>query len=90
MLFGDLLVAEHVIGPQCGVMSVLIEAGFPCRKTLAITELSAANPYLFGLTETMPYGHCSTFAGNDHPDVRHFVVSPTNWEEAIERIAAGV
>jgi len=89
-LFDQCDASEHVIGPQCGVMSVLCDALFFCRKTFAICELSKANPYLFGLTETMPYGHCSTFAGNDHPDVRHFVVSPTNWEEAVERIAVGI
>ena len=89
-LFADCGGAKHVIGAQCGVMSVLIEAGFLCRKTIAITELSSANPYLFGLTETMPYGHASTFAGNEHPEVSHFVVSPTNWEAVIEGIAAEV
>ena len=37
-------------------------------------------PYLFGLTQTMPYGHCSTFAGNDHPNVDHIRVAPDNWK----------
>lgn len=77
--------SRWIIGPQCGVMSAAIEAGFPGRKTLAIRELSAACPYLFGLTETMPYGHVSTFAGNDHP-VDHVIVSPERWQDAIGEI----
>ena len=65
--------AAWVIGPQCGVMSILCESGLACQKTLAIRKLGPDCRYLFGLAETMPYGHVSTFAGNDH-DVRHVIV----------------
>lgn len=76
--------ATWVIGPQCGVMSALCESQLPCRKTLAIRELSPQCPYLFGLTQTMPYGHVSTFAGNDSA-VDHIIVG-TDWSAAIEAI----
>jgi hypothetical protein len=77
-----------LIGAQCGVMSVVIESGWvpPARKTLAITELGPDCAYLFGLTESMPYGHCSTFAGNDHADVEHVVVPRKDWSGAIREI----
>lgn len=82
--------APHVIGAQCGVMSLLCEMRLPCRKTFAICELTDKNPGVFGITHTMPYGHAITFAGNDHLNVRHFVVSPHNWEASIEPLAAGI
>ena len=77
--------ANWFIAPQCGVMSIACEAGFPCRKTIVIKELSAECPYLFGLTQTMPYGHASTFAGSPHPDVRHVIVG-ADYGAAIEAV----
>jgi riboflavin biosynthesis pyrimidine reductase len=81
--------AQEIIGPQCGVMSILLEAGIGGHKTLCIRELGPDCPYLFGLQQTMPYGHCSTFAGNDHPNVDHIRVSPQDWESRVDVIVEG-
>ena len=76
--------AAWVIGPQCGTVSIVHEARFPCRKTIVITKLDEGTPGLFNLTQTMPYAHCSTFAGSDHEDVEHVVVS--DWQAAYDAI----
>jgi hypothetical protein len=83
------IASGEIIGPQCGVMSVACEAGFLGHKTLCIRELSPDCPYLFGLTQTMPYGHCSTFAGNDHKNVDHVIVAPENWKEQVDVVVEG-
>ena len=87
-LLGACFGARWLVGAQCGVMSAVIESGWtpPYRKTLAITQLSTGCAYLFGLTEAMPYGHCSTFAGNNHADVDHVVVPRKGWSGAIREI----
>lgn len=77
--------AGTVIGPQCGVISIACEAGFPGHKTIVLRELTPGSPYLFGLSETMPYGHASTFAGNPHPEVGHVVVGG-DWDSAIKAV----
>jgi hypothetical protein len=83
------IASGEIIGPQCGVLSVACEAGFPGHKTICIRELGPDCPYLFGLTQTMPYGHCSTFAGNDHPNVDHILVAPDNWQSKVDIIVEG-
>lgn len=80
--------AKWIVGPQCGAISAFCEMGISARKTIIIRELGPDCPYLFDLTETLPYGHCSTFAGNDHADVDHIIVPASGWEAAIERILA--
>lgn len=85
-LFAACSGANNVIGPQCGVMSVLCEIGFPCRKTFAVRMLSEQCPYLFGLEETLPYGDTATFAGRHHT-ADLIVVSP-DWSGAVEAIVS--
>lgn len=84
-LLQDCAAADWIVGPQCGTMAMACEMGLPARKILVARDLADC-PYLFGLTESMPYGHCSTFAGTDHPDVDHFVVPAAAWEPRIEDI----
>ena len=88
-VFSAMASAKWIIGPQCGVISVACEAGLPARKTILIRELGPDCPYLFGLKESLPYGHCSTFAGNDHADVDHVIIPAIGWEAAVEGIING-
>jgi hypothetical protein len=77
----------HVIGPQCGVMSTLIEAGFPCRKTLITRELDdETGPGPFGLKSAWPYQCVETFAGESHPEVDEYLVGRDNWSEVMGAI----
>ena len=87
--FGLATISEWVIGPQCGFMSVLMEAGYQCRKTLVSRELDAdAGPGPFGMTSAWPYMRAEIFAGNSHPDVDEYLVGtdPTQWDEVIGAI----
>lgn len=81
--------SEWVVGPQCGVMSILCSARFPCRKTLATPSIDGnENPYLWQ-RETYPYGYVTKFDGRDY-DVEEFKISDESWRQAVELIATGV
>lgn len=84
-LLGRCAESRYVVGPQCGVVSIACDAGLAGHVTVVLKELSAESPYIFGLSETMPYGHASTFAGNPHPEVGHVVVGD-DWDSAIEAV----
>lgn len=57
--------AEWVIGPQCGVMSIICHAFFPCRKTFAVSTMDGHSYF----RRTYPYAYVDTFAGEDYADV---------------------
>lgn len=78
--------ARVIIGPQCGVMSIACEAGFPAAKIFVIKALSEQCPYLFGLKETMPYGRTATFAGHEY-NVDYLVLDDTCNYSTIKQLA---
>lgn len=81
--------AEWVIGPQCGVMSILCTGRFPCRKTLASPILNDANKKLAFLSaSTFPYAYVTKFSNADY-DVEEFEVTDDNHEELVISIIAG-
>lgn len=80
-LFSACAISDWVIGPQCGVMSILCHAQFPCRKSFCTP---AERPGI-SITATMPYAGVRTFAGEDY-DVDEFVVSKDNHAEIINRL----
>lgn len=82
--------AEWVIGPQCGVMSMLVTGRWPCRKTLASPMLTADNKMMrFLQPSTFPYAYVTKFGGEDH-DVQEFEVADGNHAGIIEAIVCGV
>lgn len=81
--------SEWVIGPQCGVMSILCTGRFPCRKTLASPALNSANKKLSFLADhTFPYAYVTKFSNVDY-DVEEFEVTEDNHEETILAIVNG-
>lgn len=82
--------AELVVGPQCGVMSILIAARFPCRKVLATPSIDEGPWFNVGhnlLKSTLPYAYASKFDGNDY-DIDEHVVTDANYHEIISTILA--
>lgn len=77
-----------VIGPQCGVMSILCTGSFPCRKTLATPSVDHERSPGFLARETFPYAYVTKFANNDY-DVEEFKISLENRAEVIDAIANG-
>lgn len=77
-------ISDWVIGPQCGVMSILCHARFPCRKSFCTPQQVPGIP----ITATMPYAGVRTFAGEDY-DVDEHVVSDNNYSAIIHRLLAG-
>lgn len=81
--------AEWIIGPQCGVMSILTTACFPCRKsfcTPAIEDPSKRTPG-FPVNHTFPYAYVSKFSGEDF-DVDEFKLTDTNHDDVIAKLLA--
>lgn len=77
--------AEWVIGPQCGVMSILVTGRFPCRKTLATSDVDGR--WLFS-QRTFPYAYVTKFSNQDY-DVEEFKIGDANQEHLIDAIAGG-
>jgi len=81
--------SEWVIGPQCGLMSILVTGRFPCRKSLCSPRLSDANKkHVLLSPRTFPYAYVTKFAGEDH-DVDEFEVRDDNHEEIVAAVANG-
>lgn len=81
--------AEWVIGPQCGVMSILVTGQFPCRKTLCSAALTDDNKKLSFLSpQTFPYAYVTKFANTDY-DVEEFEITDGNHGELVDAIAKG-
>lgn len=78
-----------VIGPQCGVMSILVTGRFPCRKTLASPAMDAGNKKLaFLADQTFPYAYVTKFSNQDY-DVEEFEITDDNHGELIDAICCG-
>ena len=89
-LFARCAAAELVVGPQCGVMSILIAGRFPCRKVLATPSIDGGPWFSVGrrtLRETLPYAYAAKFDGNDY-DVEEHVVTDDNHAGIISAIVA--
>jgi hypothetical protein len=87
-LFRRCAAAEWVIGPQCGVMSILVTGQFPCRKTLATPSLDGNLEPQYLASETYPYGYVTKFANHDY-DVEEFKITDGNHAELRELIVNG-
>jgi hypothetical protein len=90
-LFETCAEAEWVIGPQCGVMSILVTGQFPCMKTLATpsTDKYVSPNENWWATRTYPYGYVTKFAGEDHA-VEEFKITDDNHFDVVSAIAAGM
>ena len=87
-LFRQCAEAEWVIGPQCGVMSILVTGRFPCRKTLASSNIDGSALYLFS-THTFPYAYVTKFSNQDY-DVEEFKITADGQQALADVIVAGV
>ncbi len=88
-LFERCAAADWVIGPQCGVMSILVTGRFPCRKTLASPLLDESNKMLSFLSpQTFPYAYVTKFSNADY-DVEEFEVTEDNHDEISDAICVG-
>lgn len=88
-LFAHCSGSAWVIGPQCGVMSILVTGRFPCRKTFAVASVDDNNAPGFLPTQTYPYAYVTKFSNQDY-DVEEFKVVPGRHTELVEQIANGV
>lgn len=57
---------EWVIGPQCGLMSILVAGEWPCRKTLATPSIDDGAGGDYWAKSTFPYAYVSRFMGRDY------------------------
>lgn len=78
---------EWVIGPQCGLMSILNAAQFPCRKTFVTPSIDNSVYPGLPLKRTFPYAYATKFLGRDY-DIEEFKVDGDD-EEVIERLLSG-
>jgi hypothetical protein len=78
---------EWVIGPQCGLMSILITGGFPCRKTLATPSIDDGTAPAYWARQTFPYAYSTAFAGVD-ADIEEYKVG-SNHDGVIKLILEG-
>ncbi len=82
--------AEMVVGPQCGVMSILAAARFPCRKVFATPSIDdGPGIHIAGhtLLRTYPYGYVRKFDGRDY-DVEEYKVTDVNHDAVIAAITS--
>lgn len=86
-LFEHCAAAEWVIGPQCGVMSILVTGRFPARKTLATPSIDGNSTYWFS-KNTYPYAYVTKFSNQDY-DVEEFKITDSNHADLVSSIAAG-
>lgn len=81
--------AEWVVGPQCGIMSILVTGRFPCRKTLPSSALTDENKKLSFLSpQTYPYAYVTKFSNQDY-DVEEFEITDDNHAEMVDAIVRG-
>lgn len=79
---------EWVIGPQCGVMSILCTGEFPCRKTLATPNIDGNRRPEYLADETYPYGYVTKFANTDY-DVEEFKIAAETHAYVVAAIVGG-
>ena len=79
--------AEWVIGPQCGIMSILVTGRYPCRKTLATPDVDHDPRFRFSQL-TFPYGYVTKFSNQDY-DVEEFKITAHNHGELVDNIVNG-
>ena len=77
--------AEWVIGPQCGIMSILVTGRFPCRKTLATPDVDGR--WLFS-QNTFPYAYVTKFSNQDY-DVEEYKISEATYGDLADAIVNG-
>ncbi len=80
--------AAWVIGPQCGVMSIVTTGQFQCRKTLATPNIDSNRRPEYLAAETFPYGYVTKFSNHDF-DCEEFKISDHDHAELIQRIVHG-
>lgn len=81
--------ASWVIGPQCGVMSILASARFPCRKTFLTPSLDDLDlPNQWAARRTYPYAYVTKFDGCDY-DVEEYKIESGNHAALVERVLSG-
>lgn len=90
-LFLRCAASEWVIGPQCGVMSILAAAGFPCRKSICTPSIDGNDHpgHLGWAIDTYPYAYVTKFTGNDY-DVEEYKITDDNHAEVVGSILGGV
>lgn len=82
--------AELVVGPQCGVMSILVAGRFLCRIVMATPAIDAGPWFTVGkrtLHDTLPYAYVTKFDGQDYDVEEHFLTD-TNHGAVIRSILA--
>lgn len=84
-LFEACASAEFVIGPQCGVMSILTTGRFPCRKIFCTPSVDDNFRPDFWARQTYPYGYVTKFAGEDY-EVDEYKIEDGNHQELINTI----
>jgi len=77
-----------IIGPQCGLMSILVTGRWPCRKTIATPSIDGGCVPEYWASETYPYAYTSTFADQDF-DIEEFKITSDNHDDVIAAIMAG-
>jgi hypothetical protein len=87
-LFRRAAVTEWVIGPQCGLMSILVTGQFPCRKTLVTPSIDCGAAPHYWAKMTFPYAYVTAFAGQDF-DVEEYKVGD-NHAGVIDLVMNGV
>ena len=80
--------AEWVIGPQCGVVSILVTGQFPCRKTLATPAIDGNRRPEYLAPETFPYAYVTKFANTDF-DIEEFKIEDDNHASLVKSILTG-
>lgn len=84
VVFQEIDNAEWVIGPQCGVMSIICHAMFPCRKTIATPSLDGHHYF----KRTRPYADSETFAGERYADLDEVTIGG-DINTAVEHVLYG-
>jgi hypothetical protein len=77
--------AALVCGPQCGVMSILCAAEFPCAKALLTPSIDDGPGFPVGqqrLRRTYPYARVTRFMGRDYRVLERRITSDNHVEVA--------
>ena len=77
--------SEWVIGPQCGVMSILTTARYPCRKSFCTPTVDGSFPKEFPVKTAFPYAYVTKFAGEDF-DVDQYEITNGNHDRIIQAL----
>lgn len=87
-LFRHCAEAEWVIGPQCGVMSILVSGEFPCRKTFATSNIDGTAGWFKFRLRTFPYAYVTKFTNLDY-DVEEFKIAGNTYDALVDNIVNG-